>query len=132
MTGTPQNMFQVPPPQKILHPVLMMSTRNNPDSATTTLASHRSNGPQNDINNPLQEESTEQFEGMKKAANAIQLDRNRKDQQSQQLIENMAKLRELEEQKRDLQEVVDSYRKSQISEAILSIDVQQQNAVIKQ
>ena len=70
MTGTPQNMFQVPPPQKILHPVLMMSTRNNPDSATTTLASHRSNGPHNDLNNPLQEESTEQFEGVN-AANAI-------------------------------------------------------------
>ena len=35
----------------------------------------------------------------------------RRDEQNKQLLDNMAKLRELEKEKRQLEEVVDSYRK---------------------
>ena len=48
----------------------------------------------------------------------------KRDEQSKQLLDNMAKLRELEAEKRQLEDVVEGIRqREKLSDAILSIDV---------
>ena len=136
-------MFQVPPPMKVLHPVLMHSAsrQGNFDSLpASTLASNRSGNAYNN-NNPgsngvilhtltagettsekkqidAQLEESQQYQSV---ADLRRIEQERQEsnretslkrqQQSQQLLENMAKLRELEVQRNDLLEVADSYRK---------------------
>ena len=51
--------------------------------------------------------STERLDGPINTRISLQ----RRDEQNKQLLDNMAKLRELEKEKRQLEEVVDSYRK---------------------
>ena len=51
--------------------------------------------------------STERLDGPINTSISLQ----RRDEQNKQLLDNMAKLRELEKEKRQLEEVVDSYRK---------------------